>query len=169
MSNTVQDNMVVTFGYILTAEGQEIERATADDPAEYLHGAENIIPGLEEALAGKHVGDKFSITLQPEDAYGEYDEEDLDEIERDDIPDGAELEVGMVLILEDDNNNMFEASVKEINADTVVLDFNPPLAGKTITYDIEIFDIREADEDELEHGHVHGAEEWDDDYEEVFE
>jgi FKBP-type peptidyl-prolyl cis-trans isomerase SlyD len=162
-SENIKDGMIVSLAYTLTADGQEVERATADDPLEYLHGAENIVPGLERALAGKKVGDRFTITLEPEDAYGEYDDEDLDEIDREEFPD--EIEVGMEMLLEDDDGNLYEATVKEISDDMVVLDFNPPLAGKTVTYEVEVVAMRPADEEELAHGHPHSHED-DYDYEE---
>ena len=163
MSDTIQDGKVVSLTYILTSEGAEVERATKEDPVEYLHGAENIVPGLETALIGKKVGDKLNVTLEPQDGYGDYYEDDMDEVERDDIPTN-DIEVGMELILEDDEGNLFEAYIKEISADTVLLDFNPPLAGKTLTYDVEVMSIRDADEEELEHGHVHGDEDWVEDF-----
>jgi FKBP-type peptidyl-prolyl cis-trans isomerase SlyD len=162
-SENIKDGMIVSLAYTLTADGQEVERATADDPLEYLHGAENIVPGLERELAGKKIGDRFTITLEPEDAYGEYDDEDLDEIDRDEFPD--EIEVGMEMLLEDDDGNLYEATVKEISDDMVVLDFNPPLAGKTVTYEVEVVAMRPADEEELAHGHPHSHED-DYDYEE---
>lgn len=151
--DTIKDGVVVTVAYTLTVEGTEIESATADDPLEYLHGAENIVPGLEAELNGKKVGAKFTVTLQPEDAYGEYDEEDTETLDRDEIPE--QVEPGMELLLEDEDGNMFEALVKEVNDDVIVLDFNPPLAGKVVTYDVEVLGIREADAEELEHGHPH--------------
>jgi len=149
----IKNDVVVTVAYKLTVDGAVLDEAGADDPLEYLHGHENIIPGLEKALTGKRVGDSLTVTLDPDDAYGDYDPEDVDAVDRDDLPD--DLEVGMELLLEDEAGNFFEASVKEIGADEVVLDFNPPLAGKTVTYEVAVLDIREADEDEIEHGHVH--------------
>ena len=100
MVDKIADGVVVTLAYTLTAEGMEIERATADDPLDYLHGAENIVPGLETALTGKTVGDKLAVTLKPEDAYGDYDEEEVEAISWEDIPEGENIEPGMVLVLE---------------------------------------------------------------------
>jgi FKBP-type peptidyl-prolyl cis-trans isomerase SlyD len=155
--NRIADGMVVSIAYRLKVESEEIARATADDPLEYLHGAEDILPGLEAALEGKKVGDRFSVTLAPEEGYGEYDEENIEEIDRADIPDADQLKVGMVVEVEDEDGYSYMAHVTEMTAETVVLDFNPPLAGKTLSYDVEVVDVRLADEDELEHGHVHSA------------
>lgn len=163
----IADNMVVSLAYTLEVDGEEISRATREEPMEYLHGYQEIVSGLEAALVGKKVGDQISVTLAPADAYGEYDEENFEEIDRNDIEDSEELEVGMVLEVEDEDGFMYMAHVAEINGDTVVLDFNPPLAGKTLKYDVEVLDIRLADETELEHGHAHGSALFeDDDFEE---
>lgn len=168
MAVTIQDNMVVSLAYSLTTDGEVIERATAEEPLDYLHGAENIVPGLEKALTGKKVGDRFTITLQPGEAYGEYDESDLETVSKDDIPDVEMLEPGMVVVLEDEEGYIFDAIVREINNDAVVLDFNPPLAGKVITYDVEVLGIREAEEEELAAGQPYGFddEDYDEDYDE---
>lgn len=155
----IKDNLVVSIAYRLFVEGEELEEATADEPLEYLHGSENIVPGLEAALTGKKIGDKFTITLQPADAYGDYDEEDTEVVAREDIPDP--VEPGMELLLEDEYGNFFEAIVKEVNGGEVVLDFNPPLAGREVTYEVEVIDIREADEEEIEQGFPYG---YDEDY-----
>ena len=152
---TVQNDVVVSIAYKMTVDGVEMDEMTTDDPLEYLHGAENVIPGLEKALTGKKVGDKLSIDLQPEEAYGEYDDEDIDEVDLRDIPNGKDLKAGMELLLEDEDGYMFEATVKSINAKTVLLDFNDPLAGKVVHYDVEVVGLRDADEEELENGHPH--------------
>ncbi len=156
--NKIAKGVVVSIAYRLTSEGVEIEETSADDPLEYLHGAGNIVPGLETALEGRKAGDKFTITLQPIDAYGEYDEEDVEVVAREDVPDG--LEIGMEVLLEDEDGELMEAYVSAINDDSVVLDFNDPLAGKVVTYDVEVLEIREADEEEIEQGYPHGAAEF---------
>lgn len=173
MTTTVEkiaDGVVVTLAYTLIADGLEVESATADDPLDYLHGAENIVPGLENALAGRKVGDRFEITLQPEDAYGIYDETDVEVIERDDIPDSEDIEPGMVLLLEDEDGNAFDGIVTDVTENAIVVDFNPPLAGKVVTYKVEVLGMRPADEEELEHGHPHGFDDFsdydDEDYDE---
>lgn len=151
----IEDGVVVTLTYTLTADGEEIERADKDDPLVYLHGAENIVPGLEKALAGKKAGEKVSVTLKPEDAYGEYDPDDTEEVDIDDFDEIDELTPGMELVLEDEDGDLFEVSVKEVLDDVVVLDFNPPLAGKTVVYDVEILSLRKGDDEEVAHGHPH--------------
>lgn len=156
----VTDGMVVSLRYVLVADGEEVARVDNDDPMEYLHGAEDILPGLENALAGKSVGDTFRVTLPPTDAYGDYDEDEIEEIDRDAIPNAEELELGMMVEVEDEEGFSYMAYVAEISDAVVVLDFNHPLAGKTLTYEGEIIGVRPATEEELEHGHVHGEGEW---------
>jgi FKBP-type peptidyl-prolyl cis-trans isomerase SlyD len=153
--NKIADGVVVSMTYVLTVDGEEVGRAGADEPLEYLHGAENIVPGLETALEGKGVGEHVHVTIPPEDAYGDYDDEDIDEFDLDEIPGVEELEEGMIVEVENDEGEIFVGTVVEINPDGIVVDFNPPLAGKTLTFDVEILGLREANAEELDHGHPH--------------
>jgi FKBP-type peptidyl-prolyl cis-trans isomerase SlyD len=154
---TVADGMVVSLAYVLSVDGEEVSRMTPDEPMEYLHGYQEIVPGLEASLTGRKLGEKFSLSLNPAQGYGEYDEENFEEISRADIPFSEDLEVGMDLEVEDEDGNTYLATVAEVKAKTVVLDFNHPLAGKTLEYEVEVVEIRLADEEELEHGHAHGG------------
>jgi FKBP-type peptidyl-prolyl cis-trans isomerase SlyD len=168
MSNTIADNLVVSLNYTLEVDGETVAQTDAGDPMEYLHGHENIVPGLEAALTGKKLGDKMSVTLPPDQAYGDYDPEDTDQIDRADLEHMTDLEVGMAIEVEDEEGEVYVAFVREITDESVVLDFNPPLAGKTLTYHVEVIGIREATVEEIQHGHVHGMdwmddEEWDED------
>jgi FKBP-type peptidyl-prolyl cis-trans isomerase SlyD len=149
---TIQDGIVVTVAYSLTVDGEVVEEALADDPFEYLHGAMNIVPGLEAALTGKTPGEKITVVVQPADGYGEYDDESLDEVAKADIPDADELEEGMIVMLEDEDGDMFEATITEIKADSVILDFNDPLAGKVLNYEVEVLEVRNATEQEVAQG-----------------
>jgi FKBP-type peptidyl-prolyl cis-trans isomerase SlyD len=159
----IADGKVVSLDYTLTVDGEVVARTEPGDPMDYLHGAEEILPGLEEALTGKQVGDKLTVTLAPEDAYGDYDDEDFEEIDISDIPDGESLEVGMMVEVEDEEGYSYTATVADISDGVVTLDFNPPLAGKTLTYTVEVLAIRDATEEELKHGHAHSDDddEWD--------
>lgn len=151
----VTDDKVISIKYRLTSDAGEVLDESQDEPLEYLHGHDNIVPGLEKALDGLDVGAKKKVTVQPEDAYGDYDDDlqmtaELAEF-GDDVP-----EVGMVIELEDDDGEVVEALVTKIEKDLVHLDANDPLAGKTLHFEVEIVGIREATPDELEHGHPHG-------------
>ncbi len=160
MPNQVQENMVVTIAYQMSIDGNVVEDAPADDPLPYLHGQENIVAGLENALVGKQVGDSVSTTLEPEDAYGTHDPEGIRQAERADfdLPEG--ITVGMEVEIEDAEGQLFVATIQDMDDETLTLDFNHPLAGKTITFDVDILDIREATEEELEIGepaeYLHG-------------
>jgi FKBP-type peptidyl-prolyl cis-trans isomerase SlyD len=148
----IQDGLVVTVAYTLTVDGEVVEEALADDPFEYLHGAMNIVPGLESALTGKAVGDEVKVVVQPADGYGDYDPENVEEVAKDEIPDADDLEEGMVVMLEDEDGDMFEAIITEVKADSVILDFNDTLAGKVLNYAVKVLDVREATEEEVEQG-----------------
>ncbi len=153
---TIRDGMVVSLAYSLTADGEIVETATAEEPLDYLHGADNIVPGLEAVLLGKKVGDRMTVTLQPAEAYGDYDPDDTEIVPLSDFPDANELSEGMAVVMEDEDGYMFDALIREIRADEVVLDFNPPLAGRVITYDVEVLEIRPAEEEELAAGQPYG-------------
>lgn len=164
----IEDGVVVSMTYLLMVDGEEAGRAGEDEPLEYLHGAENIVPGLEAALAGKKVGDRVQVTVPPEEAYGEYDEEEMDEFSMDEIPGSENLELGMIVEVEDDDGYIYEGSVVEIEDGVILVDFNHPLAGKTLNFDVTVIGLRAADEEELEHGHPHSLTGMfeDDDYDE---
>lgn len=161
MADQIQDGVVATLAYTLTVDGQIVDEATPDDPFDYLHGAQNVPPGLESQLAGKKIGDRVSVTLQPSEGYGNYNPEDVQRVPRSDIPD--DVEVGMSVLMEDEEGYLFEAMIKEVTADTVVLDLNHELAGKVLTYNVEVIDLREAEEEELAAGIPYGYDD-DDDY-----
>jgi FKBP-type peptidyl-prolyl cis-trans isomerase SlyD len=154
--NTVQDGLVVSIHYTLTLDdGEVVDESTADDPLLYLHGADNIIPGLEKALTGMAVNDSKRVTVSPEDGYGEYDEEAVEALPRNLFPDDMELEPGIVLGLRDEDGNVFDAVVVEELEEEVVLDFNHPLAGENLHFDVKVVSIRQPTAEELDHGHPH--------------
>ena len=152
---SISDDVVVSLIYTLTVDGEEVERADRDDPLEYLHGTGSIVPGLEMILEGKRVGDKIHATLPPDQTYGDYDPEEVEQVDRDSLEIDVDVEPGVVVEVEDEDGELYVATITEITDDLVTLDFNPPLAGKTLTYDVEVIGLREATEDELDHGHVH--------------
>jgi len=154
----VADDMVVSLAYVLTVDGEELDSADASDPLEYLQGHSQIIPGLEQALAGMSVGDELDVVVEAVDAYGEYDEEEVDLIPLDAFPDDFDPTLGDDLQLRDtETGQVFNATVIEVLEDAIKVDFNHPLAGETLTFKVEITGLRPATKDELAHGHVHGA------------
>lgn len=152
----IEDNRVVGLSYTLTdADGSELDRAGSDEPLLYLHGHDNIVPGLEEALAGRAVGDRFEVELPPEEAFGHRAPDAERVLPRDAFPDDVELTPGLELALEDDGE-IVPFWIKRADDDRVVIDLNHPFAGRTLRFAGEVLTIREATPDELEHGHPHG-------------
>lgn len=155
MNKTVQDNLVVTLDYKLIVEDEMLESTEDGEPILFIQGIGQIIPGLENALYGMEVGDQKTVIVQPEDAYGEYDPESLQEAKKEEFSEEIPLDVGTFLDLDDDEGDILSAQIIAAEEDTVTLDFNHPLAGKTLTFEITLTDLRPASEEELDHGHVH--------------
>ena len=155
MTLTITPQKVVGFHYVLTnADDEILDRS--DEALEYLHGFNNIIPGLEKELDGLAIGDKKTVSVPAADAYGEYDDSLIHEFPKSAFTPGEELEVGLEVELESDQSSVVML-IKEIGEDTITLDGNHPLAGETLNFDVEIASIREATKEELEHGHVHSG------------
>ncbi len=152
----VADNKAVSIHYTLTNdEGEIIDSSIGGEALVYLHGAGNIISGLEEALAGKSVGEKMNVRIEAEHAYGEFMEDRIQVISRD-MFDGIDtIEVGMQFHA-DVSAGPGIVTVIEVAGDDITIDGNHPLAGIPLTFDVEIVHIRPATEEEMEHGHIHG-------------
>lgn len=151
---TLQNDLVGAIAYKLIVNGEIEEVITAEDAIEYLHGAENIIFGLEEALEGKKAGDAFAITISSDKGYGDYDEEEVDAIPLEEFAlDTSDLQVGEEIELwSEEDDDIFEAMILEITDTYIKLDFNHPLAGKSLDYDVQVVDVREATPEEIEMG-----------------
>lgn len=148
---------VVSIHYTLSDEnGEQIDASNEQEPLVYLHGAGNIIKGLELALLGKEVGDRVQATIAPEDGYGEFISELVQHVPLSVFGDEEKPEVGMRFTAETENGPL-SVLVTAIDGDQAILNGNHPLAGKTITFDVTIANIREATEEELAHGHPHSA------------
>jgi FKBP-type peptidyl-prolyl cis-trans isomerase SlyD len=155
----IAKDTVVSLRYELIdlSGGAVLEKS--NDPISYVHGGyDGIFPTVEEALHGKNVGDKVSVKMEPDDAFGEYDH-DLVRVEsRDMFP--KDIEVGMQLeggAEDDDDEDYMLYTVVEITDKEVTVDGNHPLAGKTLNFNATVTDVRAATREELDHGHVHGA------------
>lgn len=170
MVEVIQDGAVVSLAYTLRlANGDVIDYSEVDEPLEYLHGAENIIPGLERELTGMHVGESKEVQVEPAEGYGVYDPEDVEVVQREQLPKNMPLKLGMVLAITDEEGNLSEAVVREISTKDVTLDFNHPLAGQKLFFSVQVVGLRDATEEELEHGHPHGDHDLDDFDDEDFE
>ena len=122
----------------------------------YLHGAENIVPGLEKELTGRAVGDALSVVVQPADGYGVREGPEPQKVPRSSLPADAELQEGMQIVAQGEGDQVFPLWVVGVAEDHIVVDHNHPLADVTLHFDVEITDIRAASAEELSHGHPHG-------------
>jgi FKBP-type peptidyl-prolyl cis-trans isomerase SlyD len=152
----VSANHVVTINYTLKDNDNNVIDKSDDASFSYLHGASNIIPGLENALQGKASGDAISVSIAPEEGYGIRDEAKIQNVPRDAFPPDASLEPGMQFHAEGPEGQSVVVTVATVADDAVTVDANHPLAGMTLNFDVTVADIREASAEELEHGHVHG-------------
>ena len=153
----IADSCVVSIHYTLTnSEGQTIDKSDETSPFAYLHGKNNIVPGLETELTGKSVGDSLKVTVEPEKGYGEVNPELVQEVPRSAFDEVESIEVGMQFQASEDDGQSQLVTITDIQETTVTVDGNHPLAGETLTFDVKIEEIRPASKEELEHGHAHG-------------
>lgn len=156
MPDTVADQTVVSFSYELRSnDGKLLDASDEGAPMLYLHGASNIVPGLEKAMKDKKVGDKFDVKVAPEDGYGER-VGNVAVVPRAELPSDVELVAGMRVVAEGPEGEMFPLWIAKVEGDEVTLDPNHPLAGEELNFSVEISEIRAATAEELEHGHPHG-------------
>jgi FKBP-type peptidyl-prolyl cis-trans isomerase SlyD len=156
MSDVIAPEMVVSFHYKLTNNDGELLDSSPDGvPMPYLHGARNIVPGLEKEMVDKKVGDKFDVKVSPAEGYGERVEGDA-VVPRTEFPADVEIKKGMSLVAEGPDGEAFPLWVTKISGDEVTVDPNHPLAGVELNFEVEIAAIRAATEEELAHGHPHG-------------
>lgn len=152
----ITQDTIALFHYRLTDVNDEVlDQSDQGQPLAYLHGKGNIIPGLEQALDGKEAGDKFTVTLEPEQAYGDYDDELVHVVDRGQFTGVDELEVGMQFQARFPDGDRI-ATVSEIEGEEVTIDGNHALAGETLKFEIEVAEVRPATAEELQHGHPHG-------------
>lgn len=152
----IERNAVVTFHYTLrNAKDDELETSRGGEPSTYLQGANNILPGLERSMAGKTVGDVFSVSLEAANAYGERDPERQQRVPVKHLLFKGRLRPGILVQVHTENGQR-PATVIKAGKFSADLDTNHPLAGQDLVFDIEILDVRVALEEEIAHGHVHG-------------
>ncbi|MBC9129810.1 peptidylprolyl isomerase [Frischella sp. Ac48] len=153
----IAKDSVVSLAYqVRTKDGVLVDETTVVAPLEYLHGAGNLIKGLEDALEGRQKGDKFDVEIEADNAYGEYNDNLVQTVPRDVFVGVDELEVGMRFLADTDHGPV-PVEITAIDGDNVTIDGNHMLAGQDLKFNVEVVDIREATEEELAHGHVHGA------------
>ncbi len=153
----IAEQSVVSIHYTLTNDaGETLDTSDGREPLVYLHGAQNIIPGLENELTGKSVGDSFDVTIQPEEAYGTVNPELVQTVPHSAFEGVEKVEPGMQFQARGDDGETQVITVTEVADSGVTVDGNHPLAGQVLNFSVRVDEIREATEEEIEHGHVHG-------------
>jgi FKBP-type peptidyl-prolyl cis-trans isomerase SlyD len=161
----ISKNKVVSLNYRLkrdNKEGELIEETFGAEPMVFLYGTGSMIPKFEAELDGKKVGDSASFGIAAAEAYGERDEKALvnlpiDIFKVDGAIDMEMIKVGNVLPMQDNEGNRMDGTVTDVTETEVKMDFNHPLAGQDLHFEVEVVDVRDATQEELDHGHVHGA------------
>jgi FKBP-type peptidyl-prolyl cis-trans isomerase SlyD len=154
---SITQDQVVSIHYTLRDDaGEIIDRSAEGEPLAYLHGHGNLIPGLERELTGKNTGDRLQVRVAPADGYGEYDRELVQQVPRRALKGIGDVRVGLRLQAQTAQGAR-AFTITGVNGDMVTLDGNHPLAGKSLNFEVEIAGMRPATEEELSHGHVHGA------------
>jgi len=149
-------NTVVSIDYTLRNDaGDILDQSSPEAPLSYLHGHNNVISGLEHALLGKAKADRLEASIAPAEAYGEYDAALVQAVPRAMFQGVGDIDVGMQFQTQMDGGVQV-VTVKEVNDDTVTIDGNHALAGQTLHFDVTVKGVREASQEELDHGHVHG-------------
>ena len=152
----IGERTVATFHYTLTdSTGKVIDSSADRAPLAYLHGAGNIVPGLEKELAGRKQGDSFNVVVSPEEGYGMPNPMMVQVVPREAFQGVETLEVGMEFQAQTPQGPM-SVAIAKIDGDEVTVDGNHPLAGQTLHFAIEVTSVRDASLEELTHGHVHG-------------
>jgi FKBP-type peptidyl-prolyl cis-trans isomerase SlyD len=152
----IAKDAVVLIHYTLKNDaGETVDSSAGGDPLAYLQGNGNLIAGLENALEGKQVGDKLSVKVPPTDGYGEYDKSLVQQVPRRSFKGVSNIQVGMQFQVQSDQGPR-AVTVTNVIGDMVTVDGNHPLAGQNLNFDVEITEVREATDEELAHGHVHG-------------
>ena len=153
-TDTVQDGVVVSMEYSLHVDGELLDTSDGQGPLQFLVGYGNVISGLESEMMGMKIGDSKDVVVQPEDGYGEFDEDAFMNVPKKDFPKDMPLEVDTELTVRDEEGHARYARVDSIEGDTVRLDFNHPLAGAELHFSVKVVALGEQNEEELEHGHV---------------
>lgn len=151
-------NKVVTLNYKLSDDqGNLIQITNGNEPFVYLSGNNQVLPKLEEAVDVMIIGSKKNILIDSSDAYGDYDEKAVQQVKKLEFPQDAKLEAGIEYLAQTPDGKPLPFIIKEVKNDEVTIDFNHPLAGRNLNFDVELIDVRDATEEELQHGHAHSG------------
>lgn len=152
----VEDGQIVSLEYSLLVDGELMDSSDGHGPLEFLQGVGNIIPGLENELYGMAIGESKKVTVSPAEGYGELDPDAYADVPRADFPENIPAEVGTELQVQDEHGQPMYARIDLVTDAMIRLDFNHPLAGKELNFDVKVVGLRAASAEEMEHGHAHG-------------
>ena len=152
----IEDGQVVSMEYTLRVDGEVVDTSEGREPLEFIQGTGNIIPGLERELYDMVAGDSKKVAVAPADGYGDFEKEADVDVPRSEFPDNIPMEKGIEIQVRDQDGHPMYARIDSFSDETIKLDFNHPLAGKTLNFDVTIVAVRGATPEELSHGHVHG-------------
>jgi FKBP-type peptidyl-prolyl cis-trans isomerase SlyD len=153
----IENGNVVEIDYKLhLGDGEVVDQSEGGEPLAYIQGEGQIVPGLEQAIAGMNVGGSKQVVVQPTEGYGDHDPRGVQEVSREAFPEEFEPKPGMQLVAQAPSGEPVQFVVKEVRGQTVLVDFNHPLAGKTLHFEVTVRQVRAATDEEREHGHVHG-------------
>jgi len=153
----IGQNKVVTMNYTLRdVQGNIIQTTTNKEPFRFLSGNQQILPKLEKEIDSMIIGSKKNVKIPAKEAYGEYSEQAIQQVDKNNFPDDVDLQIGMEFVANSPEGQQMPFVVKDIKDEEITIDFNHPLAGKDLEFDVELVDIRAATVEELQHGHAHG-------------
>ena len=154
----ITQNKVVTMNFTLTDDyGNVLDSTDTGGSFSYITGGNMVLPRLEEAVNGMLIGTKKSLKLNAADGYGNYNEDALQVVGKENFPEDFVLEVGMEYIASNPDGVQMPFTITKVDGEEITIDFNHPLAGINLNFNIELVDVRDATAEELNHGHVHGA------------
>jgi FKBP-type peptidyl-prolyl cis-trans isomerase SlyD len=153
----VKDGHVVSMEYTLKVDGEVADTSEGREPLEFVHGAGNIIPGLEREMTGMAIGESKEVVVPPADGYGEEDDKAFMDVPREQFPEEIPMKVGTELQVQNQAGQPMYARIDMVGDKNVRLNFNHPLAGKELHFAVKVVGLRNASDEEKEHGHVHGA------------
>ena len=154
----ISNGNVVGIDYSLhLGDGEVVDASAPGEPLTYLQGEGQIVPGLESALEGLDVGDRKQVVVAPAEGYGEHDARGIQEVPNGAFPPDFDPKPGMELTAEGPQGEPVPFVIREVRPETVLIDLNHPLAGKTLHFDVTVREVRAATEEERAHGHAHGA------------
>jgi FKBP-type peptidyl-prolyl cis-trans isomerase SlyD len=154
-TDSVQDGVVVSMEYTLHVDGELLDSSEGPGPLQFLTGYGNIIVGLEKEMIGMKVGESKNVVVQPADGYGEFDDEAFMDVPLDQFPKDMKIAEGVELSVRDDEGHARYARVDAVSSNVATLNFNHPLAGDQLHFHVKVVALREPNDEELSHGHVH--------------